>query len=60
MLEERFIPKQPVSLKNSIIFGWYKDGKSYFKDDDGEEKEYIESEHKGVNLVVFLDMAKEK
>lgn len=57
-IEKRIIPKTPKSLHNLIMYGWYKDGKTYYKDDNGEEKEFIESEHKETNLVVFLDMSK--
>ncbi len=58
IIEKKVIPEPPKSLHNLIMYGWYKDGKPYYKDDNGEEKEFIESEHKGVLLVVFLDMAK--
>lgn len=54
-IEKKILPKSSTDLHNLIIFGWYRDGKPYYKDEDGVEKEFIESEHKRTQLVVFLD-----
>lgn len=54
-IEKKILPEPPADLHNLIMFGWYKDGKTYFKDEDGVEKEFVESEHKKTQLVVFLD-----
>ena len=56
-IEKKILPKPSTDLHNLIIFGWYKDGKPYYKDDNGVEKEFIESEHGLTRLVVFLDKA---
>lgn len=55
ILERKIIPESAKEVSEGCLTMWEENNKIYFKDNNGNEKEFIESEHKrnGVIGIIF-------
>ena len=58
-LEKITKPTPVKSLKELVITVWDKDGKTYYRDKGGVEKEFKENEHKNTGLIIRLTRGEE-
>ncbi len=53
-IEKKIIPKPKKELLNILLPVWKIDGKTYYKDREGNKEEYIESEHKETPILIYM------
>lgn len=53
-LEKKVIPETKTDLCNILLTVWEKEGKTYYQDKEGNEKEFIQTEHRETPILVYL------
>lgn len=53
-IEKKVMPKLKKDILPILLVVWDRDGKTYYRDNMGEEKEYIESGHRETPILIKL------
>jgi len=53
-IERKVTPEPKKDILPILLVVWDRGGKTYYRDSIGEEKEYIESEHREIPILIKL------
>ncbi len=53
-IEKKVMPQPKADLCNILLNVWERDGKTYYKDNEGNEKEFIQADHQETPILVYL------
>lgn len=53
-IEKKIIPPPKHDLCNLLLQVWRRDGKTYYKDNEGVEKEFIQADHPETPILIDI------
>ena len=53
-IERKVTPEPKKDILPILLVVWDRDGKTYYRDSMGEEKEYVESGHREIPILIKL------